>query len=103
VKEREEVVEEPLLREEVVVEHVPINRLWEVGSVPEARYEGDTLILPVLEEVVVVEKRLMLKEELHIRRIQKTVQEPQHIMLRSEEVTVERIEPTQASGEIPRA
>ena len=31
------------------------------------REEHGTLIVPVLEEVLVVEKRLMLKEEIHIR------------------------------------
>lgn len=35
---------------------------------PEIRTEGDVTIVPVLEEVLVVEKRLVLKEELHIRR-----------------------------------
>jgi hypothetical protein len=34
------------------------------------REEGDTTILPVVEEVVVFERRLILKEEVHIRRVQ---------------------------------
>ena len=33
------------------------------------REEGDVTIIPVLEEIVVVEKRLVLKEELHVRRV----------------------------------
>jgi uncharacterized protein (TIGR02271 family) len=92
VREHEQIVDEPLLRQEVAIEHVPINQAWE-GAPPTVRYEGETLIIPLLEEVLVVEKRLMLKEELHISRIQKTVHEPQRVILRSEEVTVERVEP----------
>jgi len=91
VREREEVVEEPLLREEVHVERVPVNRV--IDSPIGSRQEGDTLILPILEEVLVVEKRLMLKEELRITTKRRTTSEPQHFTLRSEEAVVERLEP----------
>jgi len=91
VSHHEAVVEEPLMREQVVVERVPINKIWE-GPAPSQRYEADMLIIPVLEEVLVFEKRLMLKEELRISRSQKIVQEPQTVDLRTEHVTVERIE-----------
>lgn len=90
VQEREEVVDEPLLQQTVQVERVPINRIVE-GEIP-VRYEGDTMILSVLEEVLVVEKRLMLKEELHITQRRTEVHQPQQITLRSEDITVERIE-----------
>lgn len=92
IREREEILDAPLMREEVMVERVPINQVWE-GAPPSVRYEGETLVLPLLEEVLVIEKRLMLKEEVHIRRRQTTAQEPQRVTLRSEEVTVERVEP----------
>jgi len=92
VEEREEVVDEPLLREDVEIRHVPINHLWE-GAPPPPRYEADTLVIPLLEEVLVVEKRLMLKEELHIRRVQNTIHAPQTVVLRSESATVTRVEP----------
>lgn len=91
VREREEVVDEPLLREEVHVERVPVNRVVE-GEV-QVRHEGDTMIIPVLEEVLVVEKRLMLKEELRVTRRRVEERRPQTVTLRSEEVTVERVEP----------
>jgi uncharacterized protein (TIGR02271 family) len=92
VEERTEILDEPLMREEVQIDRVPINRAWE-GPPPPPRYEADKLIIPLLEETLVVEKRLMLKEELHISRVRKTVREPQDVVLRSESVTVERIEP----------
>jgi len=91
VHDREEVVDEPLLRRTVQVERVPINRVVE-GEIP-VRYEGDTTIIPVLEEVLVVEKRLMLKEELHITQHQEEIHQPQRIVLRTEDITVERLAP----------
>ena len=90
VREREEVVNEPLLQEEVDVQRVAVNRLVDVP--PPIRYMGDVMIVPLLEEVLVVEKRLMLKEELHISKRQTEVHNPQRVILRSEEVTVERID-----------
>jgi len=93
VHEREEMVDEPLLREELQIERVPINR--PVNAPPEVRHEGDVTIIPVLEEVLVVEKRLVLKEELHVKRSRRLDSSPQRVTLRSEEATIERIEPRQ--------
>ena len=50
VEEREELVDPPLLRDEVLVERVPINRVVE-GPVS-VRTEGDTVVIPLLEEVL---------------------------------------------------
>lgn len=55
-----------LEEQEVEVVRVPIDR--EVIEVPAIRTEGDVTIIPVMEEVIVVEKRLVLREELHIHR-----------------------------------
>jgi uncharacterized protein (TIGR02271 family) len=88
VHEREETVDPPLWREEVVIEHVPINRV--VNDPPCARSEGETLILPLLEEVLVVEKRLLLKEEVHITKRRIDTHAPQRMTLRREEAAVER-------------
>jgi uncharacterized protein (TIGR02271 family) len=89
VREREEVVDEPLFREEVAVERVPVGR--EVAGPVSVRLEGDTMVVPVVEEVLVVEKRLVLKEELRITRRRVEEHRPQRVTLRAEEVTVERI------------
>ncbi|HEY0099899.1 MAG TPA: YsnF/AvaK domain-containing protein [Pyrinomonadaceae bacterium] len=90
VHEREEVVDEPLMREEVQVKRVPINRVVD-APVP-VRHVGNTMIISLLEEVLVVEKRLMLKEELHITKGEVETYKPQRITLRSEEAVVERVE-----------
>jgi len=89
VHEHEEVVDEPLLREEVEVERIAINRA--VDGPVAVRHEGDVMIVPILEEVLVVEKRLMLKEELHIRRRRAEGSHPRRIVLRTEEATVEHV------------
>lgn len=88
VRQHEEVVDEPGFTEDVQVERVPINRTLDGPA--EVRREGDTIIVPVLEEVLVVEKRLVLKEELRITRRRRAVSQPHHVTLRSEEVSVER-------------
>ena len=90
VSEREEIVDEPLMREEVQVRRVPVNRVVE-GPVP-VRHVGDTMIVSLMEEVLVVEKRLMLKEELHITKERVESYRPQRVRLRTEEAVIERVD-----------
>ncbi|WP_292931660.1 YsnF/AvaK domain-containing protein [Noviherbaspirillum sp.] len=92
VAEQESVVDQPLMRDDLVVEHVPVGRIVSEADVPQTRYEGDTLIVPVLEEVLVVQKQLVLKEEVRITRQRQQVQSPQTVLLRSEQVSVERFD-----------
>jgi uncharacterized protein (TIGR02271 family) len=92
VHEREEVVNVPRVREEVTVERVTLNRL--VDTPVSMRQEGDTLIIPLLEEVIVMEKRLMVKEELRITKHRIEEQASQQVTLRREEVVVERLDPS---------
>ena len=88
VQAHEETVDPPLWREEVVIERVPINRV--VNEPLSARTEGETLIIPLLEEVLVVDTRLLLKEEVRITTRRIDTHAPQRMTLRREEVTVER-------------
>lgn len=90
LQEREEVVDEPLLRERVDIRRVPMNQV--VTGPVAVRQEGETLIISVVEEVLVVEKRLVLTEEIHITKQQVETREPQTVTLRLEEVAIERIE-----------
>ena len=90
---REEVVDEPLVAHTVDVERRVIGRLLPSMEVPASRQEGDTWIVSIVEEVLVTEKRLMLKEELHIRRTESVTRHPQTFSLRSENVAIERLEP----------
>jgi stress response protein YsnF len=87
----EEVAQANVQRETVEVTRVPIDRI--VESAPEVRTEGDVTILPVLKEVLVVEKRLLLKEELHIRRRVETETVEVPVTLRKQRAVVEREAP----------
>jgi uncharacterized protein (TIGR02271 family) len=89
VHERETLVDEPLVRENVAISRVPMQRVVE-GPIP-MREEQGTTIISVVEEVLVVEKRWMLREEIHIRKRRTETHQPQPITVRSEEVQVERV------------
>jgi len=88
VTEKEQLVDQPLLFESAEVTRVAVNRV--VDSAPSVRHEGDLMIIPVLEEQLIVEKRLVLKEEIHIRKTRETVRQPQKATIREEHVQVER-------------
>ena len=87
VTTHEEPLAIPLLSEDVEVERV--RRDQPVAVAPKLRFEGETLVIPVVEEVLVVEKRLVLREELRVtRRLRRRV-EAREMTLRREEVVVE--------------
>jgi uncharacterized protein (TIGR02271 family) len=88
VDEREEQVPVELAHDEVEVERIAKNQ--PLSELPGVRLEGNTTIIPVVEEVVVVEKRLVLVEEIHVRR--KTGRSTREIpvTVRSESAAIER-------------
>lgn len=95
VESRDETVEQPVTHEHVDVERVPVGRTIPEGEPPPtARQEGDVFVVPVLEEVLVVEKRLVLKEELRLTRRREVTTKQEHVSLRKEHVDVVRDEPT---------
>ena len=84
-------IDEVLQRQELQIEHVPVNS-WVDGPPPQQRQEGDTLVIPVLEEVLVVQKRLRLTEEIRITAKTHTDATSQRVVLRSEQLAVERFD-----------
>ena len=90
VREHERVVDEPLAVETVEVERVPLGR-W-VEAAPAVRREGETTVIPVLEEVVVVEKRLKATEEVRLTRQRSSRSAVERVTLRREEAVVERLD-----------
>lgn len=90
VTEHDETVSMPLATERAEVKRVIINRPVD-GPLP-VRREGDTIIMPVVEEVAVVEKRLMLKEEIRITRHRSTETHEETVTLRREDAVVERVD-----------
>ncbi|WP_040787394.1 DUF2382 domain-containing protein [Massilia niastensis] len=92
VTEQPVTIDERLMRDEVEVRHVPVDRIVAADQAPATRYEGDTLVVPVLEEVLVLERRLRIKEELHITRIRHEERHQDTVVLKSEQVHVERFD-----------
>jgi uncharacterized protein (TIGR02271 family) len=96
VREHEEIIDEPIIRDEVMIDRVPINRA--VDETEGIRYQGDVMIVPLYEEVLVVRKQLMLKEELHISRRLVEAREPQRVVVRSEEAKVIKVNHKEAAS-----
>jgi uncharacterized protein (TIGR02271 family) len=75
----------PLGREELVIDRYPVPE----DSPTEVRVEGDVIRIPVLEERLVVEKRLVPVEEVVIRRTVVTRDETVETELRRERVVID--------------
>ena len=92
VSEHSHPIDQALLHDAVEVKRVAVDRIVALSDAPQSRHEGDTLIVPILEEVLVVEKRLRIKEEIHITRTQHSQHYTDTVVLRAEDVTVERFD-----------
>ena len=101
-RQQENVVEELLAREHVEIERTPMDQPLE--DAPAVREEGDTIIIPVLEEVLVIERRLVLKEEIRVRRVREMESHQERVKVRKQQAVITRL-PAQehASGEQPAA
>jgi uncharacterized protein (TIGR02271 family) len=97
VRVHKRVVTEPVTleaetaREEVLLERIEVNRAVD-GPLP-VRTEGDVTIVSIVEEIVVVEKRFVLREEIRLTKRRTTKPVPVRSEVRREVVTVERITP----------
>ena len=86
--EHEQLVEEVLAREHVEIERTPINK--RVEAAPAVRQEGDTTVIPIVEEILVLERHLILKEEVRVRRVHSNENHRERVMLRRQEATITR-------------
>jgi uncharacterized protein (TIGR02271 family) len=95
VHEEVVTVDEPLTTEVTEVERVAVGRPLEeaVG----VRYEGDVMIVPVVEERLATRKQLVLVEEIRVTTRKLPRSAPSKTTLRREEIIVERLDPD--SGE----
>jgi uncharacterized protein (TIGR02271 family) len=96
--EREQLIDEMLARETAEITRVPVGRPIQV--MPAVREEGDVVVIPIVEEMLVVERRLVLKEEVRIRRIQTMERHQDSVTLRHQEAVVTRL-PVEAPGDGP--
>jgi uncharacterized protein (TIGR02271 family) len=90
VSERQESVSMPVARERADIRRIIIDQ--PIDAVPAIRREGDTIIFPVVEEVPVVRKQLVLKEEVHITRHRTTERREETYTLRQERPVVQRLD-----------
>ena len=89
--EHDETIETLLMRQDVVVDRV--SRGHDVSEAPQVRQDGNIIIVPILEERVVVTRQLVLKEELHIRIDVTRTATPHTVRLKREHATIERDDP----------
>ena len=96
--EREQLIDELLAHATVEIDRIPVN--CKIDTMPSVREEGDTVVIPIVEEVLVVERRLFLKEEVRVRRVHSTQRHQESVTLRHHEAVVTRlpVEPP-AAGE----
>ncbi len=90
VRERQEILDQPLMSEHVEVRRVVKNEIV-AGPLP-ARKAGDAIIVPVVEEVLRIEKQFVLKEELHITKRREVRRHEQTVTLKQEQAEVERVD-----------
>ena len=90
--ERDAPVEVALRDQHMRVERVPVGRF--VEAAPTIRTEGDTTIIPVLEEHAVTTVRLFLREEIRVTRDTATRTERHTVRLRAERADIERLDTT---------
>ena len=76
----------------VEVERVPVGRtLAEGEAAPVPHEEGNTLVIPVVEETAVVVKRLVVREEVRLRFVPSERPFEQAVDVRRQHATVERV------------
>jgi uncharacterized protein (TIGR02271 family) len=83
-------VEMPAIRDVVKVSRVAVNKI--VQTMPQTREEGDLVIVPVVEEQIVVKRRLVLKEEIHIVRQRARERVRKAVTLGREHATIDRLD-----------
>ena len=97
VDERAVLIEETVERGNLAIERIAVDRA--VAEAPEPRREGDTLIVSLVEERLVVEKRLFVIQELRITRTSTTEQVAIPETVRTMRATVEHANQPPSKGE----
>ena len=88
------IARETLRGRRVEVERVPVGRtLAEGEAAPAPHQEGDTLVIPIVEETAVVVKRLVVREEVRLRFVPTERPFEEAVEVRRQRATVERAPP----------
>ncbi|HEX2914842.1 MAG TPA: YsnF/AvaK domain-containing protein [Chloroflexia bacterium] len=92
VEQVEETQKVPLTHDDLDIERIPMNQPLEKPVEP--YYDGDWYVMPVMKEVVVVQKQLILTEEVRIRKRAITEEKEVREQVRRERIQVENASPT---------
>jgi len=87
VLEHEEEIDMPLMREDVQVRRVLLDREVE-GPLP-IRKEGETIVIPVVEEVLVISRRYRLKEEVYVTKTTREERHQERVAVRRQEADIQ--------------
>jgi len=85
-----QTIDEPLFKEDVEIERIPVNRFVEAPQ--PIRKDGETMIVPLYEEAIVVEKRLLLREQLVIRKRRTEFHTPKKVTRRREDIVIRELD-----------
>jgi uncharacterized protein (TIGR02271 family) len=83
----DELARATLEEDSLDLKRVPVGK--EVVGPPAIRTEGDVTIIPIVEERMIVEKRLVLVEEVHIRRTTSARMVEMPVTLRKQKAVIE--------------
>jgi stress response protein YsnF len=93
----EEIVRQTLRTRHAEVERITLGH--EVREMPQTREEDGLLVVPIVEEILVIEKRLVLKEEIRLRFVDTGDTVEQSVERRVQHATVERLPPSDKAVE----
>lgn len=90
VESEEKKISVPLKKETLQFKRVPVNRIVEQPA--SIRHEDGVLIIPVHEERLVLQKQLVLVEELYVRQESDEIESVHTVVLRRESIEIENLD-----------
>lgn len=89
VTEEDIPVDLPIIEEGYEVERKPVEKQL-LSEAPGVRHEGENMIIPVIREVLVVQKRYEVIEEIHIKKTRTEIPNQQQVTVKKESIEVKR-------------
>jgi uncharacterized protein (TIGR02271 family) len=94
-------IDAALRRDRIEIERRPVDQVTDVP--PPIRREGDTIVIPCVDEELVITRRYRVREELCARTISETARDSRIARLRRQELEIERLGKvgTESRDELP--
>ncbi len=90
VEKRVRKVQTPLVHENVEIRRVPVNRV--VKEMPGIHTRGETTIIPVVEDELIITKRVVIREEIHLIRHRSNARVTKEVAVHREIAKVHRLD-----------